>query len=68
MGPVAEDEVLKCLASKDTQIRAEACRILQDIGTSKSLVELVPLSVDRNFFLASPAKMAVQGIKSRQNR
>jgi HEAT repeat protein len=40
IGSAAETAVIECLKSADGQVRGEACRILAEIGTLKSLVAL----------------------------
>jgi HEAT repeat protein/predicted RNA-binding Zn ribbon-like protein len=40
MGPVAEDDVLKALSTKDEKARLAACAVLGEIGTKKSLKPL----------------------------
>jgi HEAT repeat protein len=65
MGPAAEEAVLACLSSKDNNVRSEACRILQDIGTAKSLPSLEPLATDRDPVVSFSAKQAVNAIRQR---
>jgi HEAT repeat protein len=66
MGPVAEDEVIKLLREKDPTVRTNAARILDEIGTNKSIVELRRESRDtRDVAAAAAAKSAMETVTAR---
>jgi hypothetical protein len=46
--------------------RIEACRILQEIGTKKSIPELEKLALDRFGFASGAARQALDAINKRQ--
>ncbi len=64
MGPVAEPAVLDNLKSSDNRIRAEACLILAEIGTPKSLSSLKSL-VQKRDYAAQAAQRAIDEITKR---
>jgi predicted Zn finger-like uncharacterized protein len=66
MGPVAEDEVVKLLRDRNNEVRRNAARILEEIGTQKSLLELRRASTDpRDASAAASAKLAVDSVMNR---
>jgi HEAT repeat protein len=66
IGPAAEDEVIKLLSDKDTTTRLNATRILQQIGTSKSLQPLGVLAKDAQDRVCQPvAQGAISDIRKR---
>jgi hypothetical protein len=67
MGPVAEEPVLPILEDSDVFTRAAACRVLAEVGTSKSLEPLKKLLVsESNGMVGDQAKKAVAAIEGRQ--
>jgi hypothetical protein len=66
MGPVAEDEVMKLLRDPHADVRRNAARILEEIGTQKCLIELRRASADpRDTSAALAAKQALDGVMVR---
>jgi HEAT repeat protein len=66
MGPVAEDEVIKLVKAPDAAGRTAAARILQEIGTVKSLAALKRASQDpRDANAAAAAKVALDIVNER---
>jgi HEAT repeat protein len=66
IGPAAEDEAIKLLRQKDATVRANAARILGEVGTKKSTYELTRASKDpRDPGAAAAAKLALEAVKSR---
>jgi HEAT repeat protein len=66
MGPVAEDEVVKLLRERDNTVRKNAARILQEIGTQKSVAALQRASTDpRDATAAQAAQIALEMVKER---
>jgi predicted Zn finger-like uncharacterized protein len=68
MGSVAEPAVRKLLAAPDAQLRAEACRVLADIGTRACLPDLRAAAAGKDFFVKNAAadalkKLAARGVK-----
>jgi len=66
MGPDAEPEVLKLLTNGEWQARNEACRLLQVIGTQKSLAELQKALDDENAIVKRSAQEAIKAIERRK--
>jgi HEAT repeat protein len=70
IGPGAETAVIGYLQSPDPGARIEACRVLAEIGTEKSLAELamVPTKSDyrTEFNFVQQANLAAQQIKTRK--
>ena len=64
-GPAAEGAVLVFLESDDAWTQAEACKILQVIGTEKSLGAMEKLARDTHSMVAKAAQQARQAIKVR---
>jgi hypothetical protein len=58
MGPVAELQVGNLLNHRDPKMRAEACRILAQIGTAKSLPKLRRAALDKNTKVEATAAIA----------
>ncbi len=65
-GTDAEEAVLAQFQSTDAWQRAEICRILEAIGTKKSLPALEKAVFDDNWMVNGPARKAVATIKSRE--
>lgn len=66
MGQVAEDEVVKLLRDKSPAVRANASRILEQIGTNKCLPELRRAASDpRDPVAAGVARAAVEMVVER---
>jgi len=66
IGSPAESAVLDLFKERNTDVRREACRILQQIGTSKSLEQLQSLVGDPDQSLSQPAMEAIRAIKQRE--
>ena len=60
MGPAAEDAVLAVLDTPDAKLQAEACRVLGEIGTSKSRSRLMRLTKHNDFFVRTSAQRALR--------
>jgi hypothetical protein len=66
MGPIAEDEVIKLVKGPDAAGRTAAARILQEIGTIKSMAALKRASLDqRDANAAVAAKVALDIVSER---
>ncbi|HJT77176.1 MAG TPA: HEAT repeat domain-containing protein, partial [Gemmataceae bacterium] len=68
LGPKAETEVAKYLAARDKAVVLDACKILGDIGTKKSVLVLkrvVALTQAKQKDIAVAASLAIQQISSR---
>jgi hypothetical protein len=65
-GKGAEDEVVKMLGHADAGTRDRACKVLEKIGTSKSIPALEQATMDSNNFVKNSAKSAIHEIKMRQ--
>ncbi len=66
IGTPAEEAVDGLLNEKDQQTRYEACRILKDIGTKKSIPTLTTAASDADNITAMLAKDALTAIDARQ--
>jgi len=66
IGAPAEDAVDGLLNAKDPQVRYEACRILKDIGTKKSVPALTAVAEGNDGIAAMLAKDALDAIGARQ--
>ena len=66
MGPVAEPPALALLASKNDDVRSEACDVLRAVGTKKSLTRLKSLARDKNRLVGMAAQQAVEAIQGRK--
>lgn len=66
IGSDAEDAVLPLLAEKHNETRRQACKILKDIGTKKSLEPLRELMLSTDRMLSEAAGEAVRAIMARQ--
>jgi hypothetical protein len=67
LGPMAETETLRYLQHRDAAVRAAACRVLQMIGTRKSVQPLrFVANNDRNRESAQAALSALDGISRRK--
>ncbi|MFT3786107.1 MAG: hypothetical protein QM770_08075 [Tepidisphaeraceae bacterium] len=66
MGPVAEDEVIKLLREQNDDVRYNAAKILQEIGTRKSMAALYTAGKDARFRkAAAAAQIAYDDVKTR---
>lgn len=66
MGPVAEAEVVKLLKERNPSVRTAAARIIQEIGTVKSLAGLKRASQDpRDYGAAAAAQVALDIVTDR---
>lgn len=65
MGKVAEKAVLGLLDNSDWGVRAEACKLLAEIGTRESLPALKKAESDSNFFVKKEAEKAVKALEAR---
>jgi len=65
MGSMAEDPVLPLLNHADRMAQMEACRILTDIGTAKSVAPLEALLKTAKSTVAMQAKRALKAIAAR---
>ncbi|MHC5542940.1 HEAT repeat domain-containing protein, partial [Singulisphaera rosea] len=68
IGTPAEDAVLKCLNSGEMFLRMDACKILADIGTSKSIPALRKLAQRRNGLDGMAARDALNQIGNQSQR
>lgn len=66
IGPDAEDAALPLLQEKHTETKRQACKILKDIGTKKSLEPLRELMLNTDRMLNESAGEAVRAIMGRQ--
>lgn len=66
LGTKAEKAVLGLLMHPEPEVRQEACRLLQDIGTAASLPSLQVASEDAHRAVASSAKDAIAAISRRK--
>jgi HEAT repeat protein len=67
-GPAAEDAMLEQLTSQDLWVRMEACKVLAEIGSGKSLPALQTATGDSNGLVSSAAKTAIQAVETRSGR
>jgi HEAT repeat protein len=65
-GPAAEDAVLGLLSERNSDTRRQACTLLQQIGTDKSLEPLQKQVGDPDQSVSQAAVDAIRAIKSRQ--
>lgn len=66
IGPDAEDAVLALLKEKHRDTRRQACNILKQIGTAKSLEPLQELAFDPDRTVSEAAAEAGRAIRARQ--
>jgi hypothetical protein len=66
IGPDAEDAVLPLLKEKHVETRRQACSVLKQIGTQKSVEPLRELMLDPDQMLSTTAAEAVREILARQ--
>jgi HEAT repeat protein len=66
MGAVAEPEVLPYLKDRDGWVRLEACKVLGEIGTDKSLAALEEFGRNGQGFDRPESEKAIRAIKARQ--
>ncbi len=66
IGPVAESAVLQMFQEKNLETRRQACRILQQIGTTRSLDVLKENLGDSDEMLSRAAAEAIRVIKLRE--
>lgn len=65
MGPEVENTVLRLLKEKHIETRRQACNILRQVGTRKSIEPLKEAMVDPDQMLSQAAAEAVRAIQSR---
>lgn len=65
MGKTAEPAIIPLLASKNSDVCLEACRILQEIGTKKSVSGLQRLTKSKNILISTTARMALDQVRGR---
>ncbi|MCX7045945.1 MAG: HEAT repeat domain-containing protein [Candidatus Sumerlaeota bacterium] len=65
MGAIAEQAVIPYLKDRDTFVRNEACKILEEIGTAKSVAALEDFASNGNVFDKQAAEKAIKAIKAR---
>jgi hypothetical protein len=65
-GPAAETAVLPQVESSDAWAAADACRVLQVIGTKKSLDALEKAAKSSSWMVNRPAQTALEAIKLRE--
>jgi hypothetical protein len=65
MGPVAEKFVLPLLTSGDLHLRAEAAKVLAEIGGRDSIAPLEKAVKDNNPFYSQAATEALAAVKAR---
>lgn len=65
MGPAAESAVLGLLKEKNIETRCQACNILKQIGTRKSLTHLKDLTLNPSKELSEAAAEACRSIQAR---
>lgn len=66
IGSAAEPAVLELLKDRNTETRRQACRILQQIGTNKSVESLQNLVGDADQSLSQMAAEALRAVKQRE--
>jgi hypothetical protein len=66
LGPTAEDAVDQLLGQSDPHVRAEACRILRDIGTRKSIPPLITAAHSSDGTTAAIAEGALKAIQAQR--
>ena len=66
IGSDAEDAVLPLLQEKHNETKRQACKVLKDIGTKKSLEPLRELMLSTDRSLSDSAGEAVRAIMARQ--
>jgi hypothetical protein len=64
-GPDAEDAVLSHIENKDPWVRADVCKLLETLGTQKSLPALEKAIADDNWMVNSAARKALPAVKAR---
>jgi hypothetical protein len=65
IGPEAEPAVLPYLRNGDAQVRREACRVLQSIGTEQSVPELLAIASKNTGFDSMAARAALNEMAQR---
>lgn len=68
IGSAAELEVQKAAVKKDHFTQIEACKILADIGTPKSIATLRALTAGGDYFVTEEAKRSIDAITRRARR
>lgn len=66
LGPTAEDAVDLLLNQSDRHVRSEACRILKDIGTRKSIPPLTAVAGSSDDLTAAAAEEALKAIQAQR--
>jgi S1-C subfamily serine protease len=67
LGKSAEKPVIKRLQSSDWTVQAEACKILQVVGTKTSIPALKNALLDRNAFVRNAAADALRAIMAKKS-
>lgn len=66
MGPVAEQFVVPHLQNEAWEIRMEACKVLETIGTKQSAPDLQAVTRDKNALVRKAAAHALAAVKGRE--
>src|SRR5262249_44413871 len=66
LGSKAEDAEIALLANPEPEVKLEACRLLKEAGSSKSVTALEALTQDANKSVAQAAKDAIAAIANRK--
>jgi len=67
LGPAAEDAVLPLVANDNAWTAASACKVLQSVGTKKSLDVLKKPTKQRHWMITNAAAAAVRAIELRES-
>lgn len=65
LGAAAEPALIGLLRDSDPRVRAEACRILKDVGGKQTLETMMNLPADLDFSVQVAARDAMQAIRGR---
>ncbi|MFZ9793686.1 MAG: HEAT repeat domain-containing protein, partial [Gemmataceae bacterium] len=66
MGPMAEEAVLPYLDDRDAFVQMEACKVLEAIGTEKSIEKIRKYGVSGKPFAKDTSAKAIQAIQQRK--
>jgi len=66
MGPMAEDAVLPYLEDRDAFVQMEACKVLEAIGTEKSMEKIRKYGASGKPFAKDTSAKAIQAIQQRK--
>jgi HEAT repeat protein len=66
MGPMAEEAVLPYLDDRDAFVQMEACKVLESIGTEKSIEKIRKYGVSGKPFAKDTSAKAIQAIQQRK--